>query len=271
MKLWGILLACALVLSCARPQPDRVTPPQPAPPPSKTAESTREIRAVWVSNTDRLDWDGATRNLQRAGFNTMYVNFASGGAAFYPSQLVPEVPGSPDPSAGIALAHQRGIQVHGKLIVTFMFRTTPEFQRRLLAANRAMRGPDGKPIEQAGYYWLCPTQDSNRTLLGGIVNEMVTRYPVDGLQFDYIRFCEQPSCYCSHCKREFEKATGRAVTDTLPFKSWQQQQITSLVRELSTRAHAARPGLVVSSAVFPDLNRAKEEKAQDWQIGRAHV
>jgi uncharacterized lipoprotein YddW (UPF0748 family) len=279
MKLWGSFALCLiLAVSCARPQPDHVAMPVPTPAPRLPSAATvrpAEIRAVWVSNTDRLDWDSATRDLHRAGFNTMYVNFASGGAAFYPSRLVPNIAGNDAIATGVSLAHHRGLQVHAKLIVTFMFKTTPEFQKRFLATDRVMRGPTGKPIEQAGYYWLCPTHESNHTLLTGIVTEMLNRYPVDGLQYDYLRFCEQPSCYCDTCRHEFERTTGQRVAHwprdvmegplTLRFKSWQRATINSLINELSTVARQTRPGIIVSSAVFSDLNRAREEKAQDWQ------
>ena len=77
-----IALSCLLLLAvaCARPRPH----PQPAPPPQPKPAVQRptEIRAVWVSDTPRLDWDEATRQLQRAGYNTMYVNLASAGALF---------------------------------------------------------------------------------------------------------------------------------------------------------------------------------------------
>ena len=116
----------------------------------------------------RLDWNRATANLQRAGFNTIYANLASGGAAFYPnSHALPSiVGGSPDSVArGIELAHRRGLAVHAKQIVTFMYKAPPAFQRQLVAANRVMRGPDGRPVLQSGYTWLCPSQEANRSQL----------------------------------------------------------------------------------------------------------
>lgn len=283
MRSWGhcftqlfvIAGIASLASSCARPRPkpSPVTAVRPQLPPTRPA--TPEIRAVWVSNTDKLDWDSATRNLQRAGFNTMYVNFASGGAAFYPSRLVPAVMAGDPLAAGIRLAHQRGLAVHAKFIVTFMFKTTPDFQKRLLAADRVMRGENGRPIEQAGFYWLCPSRETNRTLAAGVLSEMLTRYPVDGVQFDYIRFNENPSCFCSHCRQEFERGVGaklkRWPADALsgPFASrfheWRIGLISDWVRELTTLARASRPGLTLSAAVFPDLARAREEKGQDWK------
>ncbi|NQU11889.1 family 10 glycosylhydrolase, partial [bacterium] len=210
-------------------------------------------------------------------FNAMYVNFASGGAAFYPSQVLPRAPGSKgDPLArGIQLAHQRGLAVHAKLIALFLFKGPKDFQQELLAANRVMRGPDSQPIEQAGSYWLCPSQDANRALLAAATAEMVRRYPVDGLHLDYIRFSEQPSCYCSSCRQAFERDLGQPVAGwpatavdgpyRSRFRQWKIRLINSRVHELATLARQYRPGLTVSAAVFHSLSRAREEKAQDWQ------
>jgi uncharacterized lipoprotein YddW (UPF0748 family) len=252
--------------------------PQPPPIPAKPARVT-ELRGVWVSDTTRLDWDRATANLQRAGFNTIYANLASGGAAFYPgSKALPSVvSGLPDPIArGIELAHRRGLAVHAKQIVTFMYKAPPGFQRQLVAANRVMRGPDGRPVLQSGFTWLCPSQEANRELIGSSVNELVTKYPVDGVQFDYIRFCEQPSCFCANCRREFEHSLGvhlkhwpAAVLEgayVTQFNEWRQKVINDWVADLATGARQVRPGLVVSAAVFPDLDRARQEKAQDWKL-----
>jgi uncharacterized lipoprotein YddW (UPF0748 family) len=249
--------------------------PTPVPRPARAAE----LRGVWVSDTTKLDWDSATANLQRAGFNTIYANLASGGAAFYPgSQFLPSiVSDSSDPVArGIELAHRRGLAVHAKQIVTFMFKAPPSFQRGLVNANRVMRGPDGHVIEQAGFAWLCPSQEANRELIASSVTEMVKRYPVDGIQFDYIRFCEQPSCFCANCRREFERSIGTHVKRwpesvlqgpyVTQFNQWRQHVINTWVEDLSARARQARPGLAVSAAVFSDLDRSREEKAQDWKL-----
>ena len=63
-----------------------------------------------------------------AGFNTIFANLASGGAAFYPnSHALPSVVRDiTDPVArGIDLAHERGLAVDAKQIVTFMYKAPP--------------------------------------------------------------------------------------------------------------------------------------------------
>jgi uncharacterized lipoprotein YddW (UPF0748 family) len=257
----------------APPPARQPAPPLPPPPQARAAE----LRAVWVSDTTKLDWDSATAALQRAGFNAMYVNFASGGAALYPrSAVLPSVVVRDDIARGVELAHRRGIAVHAKFIAAFMFKTPPGFQQKLTAANRVERGPDGKPLLQWNQTWLCPSQKPNRDLVSGAIREVLARYPVDGVQLDYIRFCEQPSCFCPHCRREFEQALGKPVRHwpaevvSGPFASrfieWKQRVINDWMRECHDEVRKARPGLPISAAVFPDLGRAREEKAQDWKL-----
>lgn len=283
----SVVMACALVLgmSCASPRPRRVPPPPPRPPKTKPAPvpappppaPVTELRGMWVSDTTKLDWNEATSDLQRAGFNAMYVNLASGGAALYPgSKVLPSVVSAErDPVArGIALAHQRGLAVHAKLIAFYMFKTPAWFQQKLVAAGRVMRGADGKPLLQTGTTWLCPSQPANRAMLAAAVTEMLTRYPVDGLHLDYIRFFEEPGCYCAHCRAAFELATGHRVkrwpadvltgTQAPQFLEWKKQVITGCVHDLATLARQQRPGVKVSAAVFHDLERARHQMAQDW-------
>ncbi|MGA2604237.1 MAG: family 10 glycosylhydrolase [Verrucomicrobiia bacterium] len=281
----AVVAVVSLLNSCTRLGPtydQTMSKPAPAPghiPSPSPAPRLGELRGVWVSDTTKLVWDTATENLHRAGFNTIFVNLASGGAAFYPnSHALPSIVyDATDPIArGIDLAHERGLAVNAKQIVTFMYKAPPAFQRQLIAQNRVMRGPDGRPVMQSGFTWLCPSVPANRALIESSVAEMVKKYPVDGIQFDYIRFCEQPCCFCDNCRREFEQSIGTRVrhwpADVLEgpyvarFNQWRQHEINAFVQQLSTRARLTRPGLSVSAAVFPDLDRAREEKAQDWKL-----
>ncbi len=250
-------------------------PTHPIPPPSPVTE----VRGVWVSDPTRLDWDKATAALQRAGFNTMYVNFASGGAAFYPhSRILPDVSTASEDDwiRGINLAHRRGIAVHAKLICMFMFKAPPGFQRRYIRADRVMIGPDGHPALQNGFTWLCPSQPINRVQLEAEVREILTRYPFDGLQFDYIRFFEEPSCYCDHCRKAFEAYAGNRARRwpedvmggplTDKFYEWRREVINDTVRDLTEEARLLRPGMPLSAAVFQDLERGRQDRAQDWKL-----
>ncbi len=287
----GSLAGCIILMSmwsCARYQyyspPQQPVAPAPSPSvpvaaPSPVVKKPAEVRAVWVSNTMQLDWARAAQTLPQAGFNTMYVNLASGGAAFYPdSKWLPSLANGSraDFARQIANAQRAGVAVHAKIIVLFMFRAPPVHQQQLVAANRVMRGPHGRPVTQAGFTWLCPSNADNRALIHGVIEEMLTTYRFDGLQFDYIRLYEDPSCYCGTCRREFERHIGNQVADwpravtggghTLRFNQWRQDLIHDWVRTMTWVARKSHPNLPVSAAVFSDLDRARSEKSQDWKL-----
>jgi uncharacterized lipoprotein YddW (UPF0748 family) len=262
----------ALLAACARPRPTR-----PSPSAAQHPQQPPEIRAVWVSDTSKLNWDEATAELQRAGFNTMYVNFASAGVAFYPrSSVLPDASNGNDIARGIELAHRRGLEVHAKLITFFTFKAPPDFQQKLVKAGRVMRMPDGKPAFQTGNAWLCPTQPANREQIESVIKEILARYQVDGLQFDYIRFFEEPTCFCAHCRQEFERAAGRRMRHwpadvqggvaTEQFFAWRRESINDCVKDFAATARRARPGIKLSASVFMDLDRARLERAQDWRL-----
>jgi uncharacterized lipoprotein YddW (UPF0748 family) len=146
----------------------------------------------------------------------------------------------------------------------------------LIRDGRVMRGPDGRPALQSSYAWLCPSQPANRAQIAAEVTEILSRYPVDGLQFDYIRFFEEPTCFCSHCRREFETWLGRRVNRwpgdvmggalTERFYEWRRQVINNCVRDLASVARNLRPRIILSAAVFHDLERGQEDRAQDWRL-----
>lgn len=276
-----VVLCVAMAgVSCARPRPKTATKPRISTP-SATAKpepaKPTELRGVWVSDTARLDWQTATADLQRAGFNAMFVNFASGGAAFYPSTVLPNVSGSPTDTLGpgIALAHKRGLYVYAKFIVTFMFKAPAAFQKQLIAEGRVMRGADRQPILQSGNAWLCPSHAANRALAVDVMREILSRYRINGVQYDYIRFNENPSCFCAHCRQEFEQSIGKKLNhwpadvltgaEVARFGQWRVQLINAWVRDLTAVVHTLRPGLPVTAAVFPEIVRAREEKGQDWK------
>lgn len=250
-----------------------------APKPVPIVRQPAEVRAVWVSDTTKFDWNTATINLQRTGFNTIYVNMATAGAAFYPGgKQLPALTTEPrqELASNIELAQRRGLHVHAKLIALFMFKSPQAHQQQMAAANRVMRLPNGKPVIQNGNMWLCPAHADNRKLILDTVTEMLSQYRFDGIQYDYIRYSEEPSCYCSTCKREFERVTGWQIANwpvtvnggqhTLRYRQWRQDLINEWVRTLTVVARQTNPHVMVSAAVFSDLDRSRVEKSQDWQL-----
>ena len=70
-------------------------------------------------------------------------------------------------------------------------------------------------------------------------------------------------------KREL---AGRRKSDPLAYArrfpkayaAFRRESVTRLVEEASAAARRARPGLLVSAAVFPDIDDARDRRHQDW-------
>ena len=75
-----------------------------------------------------------------------------------------------------------------------------------------------------------------------VFTEIVSRYPVEGFHYDYVRY---------------PQVTYAKSPDD-------HQQVTTLVREGAKRLRAAKPGLVISAAVFPDPQVARDRVLQRW-------
>jgi len=181
---------CAVILlnSCAQPRPKAVTSlpkPSPAPAPQPHVARVPEIRGVWVSDTTKLDWDSATANLQRAGFNTIYANSRRVARSFTRTARRCRV------SCVVRLIRSRvasnwrtnaGWRCMPNRLSRSCTKRLPRFNTNCSRRNRVMRGPDGHPVLQSGNTWLCPSVPANRALIENSVTEMVrailSRYAV---------------------------------------------------------------------------------------------
>jgi uncharacterized lipoprotein YddW (UPF0748 family) len=178
----------------------------------------------------------------------------------------------------IEAAHARGMQVHAWCEVFFIGPGEPELARLhpdWLAVDRA--GATRASAEE-NFRYFCPSRPEAREYLLRQLEALAARYPLDGLQLDYIRYpvsqpLEASFCYCAHCRDAFGAAAGadplKLSPDSDPGKwaqwvAWREERITSFVREARTRLRKARPEIVISAAVFPDVAEARGKKLQNW-------
>lgn len=226
------------------------------------ASPSPEVRAVWAYPSASPSWDAALAQLAAAHFNVVLPYVASAGAAWYPSALLPRAPDSTkDVLAEAAAAAQRHrIELHPRVLALEALFSSKEVKASLAQAGRLMVNSKGTTTD-----WLCPTDSRNREQLVGVCTEIVTHYPVGGLQLDYFRFDDTDTCLCSRCRQAFEKDLGRTVakwpaevvTGGLKerFLTWRRGQLTSLLREVRTQLRAVRPDLKFSVACFPDWEK----------------
>ncbi|MBT4820675.1 MAG: family 10 glycosylhydrolase, partial [Lentisphaerae bacterium] len=219
-------------------------------------------------------WEESARVLGECGFNAVLPDMCWGGVAHYDSAVLPTSETfrthGDQLAQCVAACHAHGVQVHAwKVCWNLGNRAPREFVERMRAEGRLQVTDKGETRD-----WLCPSHPANLRLETEAMLEMARNYDVDGLMFDYIRYGDHHVCYCPGCKERFQRETGQDVK-TWPdqvlrgtlrdaYIDWRCEQITRLVRAVSRGAHAIKPYIRISAAVFARYPNCRERVGQDW-------
>ncbi|GAB4366079.1 MAG: hypothetical protein Kow00121_03170 [Elainellaceae cyanobacterium] len=269
-----------------------------------------EVRAIWLDRETIVNArspQGLAEIFDRlaaAGINTVFFETVNAGYPIYPSQVAPQQ--NPltrhwDPlEAAVELAHDRNMELHAWV---WTFAAGNEAHNHILNINRDYPGPilaehpDWANFDNRGELllpgheepFLDPANPAVRRYLSQLFEEIVTRYDVDGLQLDYIRYpFQNPSArrtqgYGTAARQQFQQLTGVDPITLSPGRTaagrssqqdlWQQwtefrvSQINSFVAETASTIRQLRPEVVLSVAVFalPEQERIQKIQ-QNWEV-----
>lgn len=227
---------------------------------------------------ERGDWDKTAQALADAGFNGVIPNMLWGGVAYYRSEILPVAPSVEEYgdqiAAAVAACKKRGLETHIWKVCFNASNAPAEFLAEMRAQGRLQVSLDGEESP-----WLCPSHPANLELERAALEEVATKYDVDGIHLDYIRYPDDNHCFCDGCKErfsaEYERKTGRKLDDfptcvredkeiRAAFEEWRRSHITSLVRAIRKTLDEKRPNVALSAAVFSGVDSAKRSVAQDW-------
>jgi len=267
------------------------------------------VRALWIVRdalTSPAKVHKAVEDAAAGGITDLLVQVRGRGDAWFPSEQAPIAPnlqaawrneGDFDPlQLFIQEAHARGLRVHAWLNVYLVWSQGspppghvitqhPEWVS-VNANGVSMDEISFRKMEAAGTegVFLEPGNcDVVRHFLG-VVDEILTKYPVDGIHLDYVRYPRMNVGYSEAMRGGFIRKTG---LDPLDLESrrdrfereygpqkvadldrqWHQfkaDQVTALVRNVRGLMDSRRPGLVLSAAVRPDPDEALYVFGQDW-------
>ncbi len=261
-----------------------------------------EIRAMWLDR-GTIVRAGSRQGLARifdrlaaAGINTVFFETVNAGYPIYPSRVAPQqnpLTRSWDPlEAAVDLAHERGIELHAWVWVfaagnrphNALVGRSDDYLGPILEAHPDWANYDNRgsviPPGQ-GKPFLDPANPAVRRYLLSLFEEITTRYNVDGLQLDYIRYpFQDPGAgrtygYGTASRQQFQRITGVDPMTISPRdrQLWQQwtefrmEQVNSFVAETSRLLHSRRPELVVSAAVFAMSEHERVQKIQqNWEV-----
>ena len=244
------------------------------------------LRAAWAQEGDgargwgparAARWKDALPEMAAQGINLFIPKLQWAGTAFYPSQWLAPAPSlaqdGDDLQEILDAAKPVGVKVH----VGVGLWQLSEGGQAPWGVAEAFRAQgrldlDAQGREQAG---LCPCDERNRKAALDALLELVTRYPVDGVQLDGLGLDGARDGFGPACRARFEAGLGRAVAhwpqDCAPggplaadYADFKRRVISGFVQEAATALRSARPGLQLSALVEAYPGRAHEAAFQDW-------
>lgn len=247
-----------------------------------------EARAVWMdsSTVSRAGTPNVLRDIIRqfheAGFNMLLPEVVYHGKTMYPSKLDIQdtafASWSEDPFRVIVdEAKKYGMEVHPWCWVFcagYGHKFGPILEKH---PDWAEQDEDGRVFSnwQYGTAWLNASMPEPREYLKELFLEIVSKYGVDGLHLDYIRYNEDSvghfglSEYSRNVfksKYGFDPKSVRVGSNEWKiFDQWREDNVTSFVKEMTQAVKEIKPDLKISAAVVPDPNHSRKNVLQNWK------
>jgi uncharacterized lipoprotein YddW (UPF0748 family) len=284
--------------------------------------SQDEVRALWVVRTT-LSSPAAIATMvtaaKKGGFNTLLVQVRGRGDAYFQRGVEPRpasLAAQPtfDPLATtIDKAHAAGLQVHAWINVNLVASAVelpaarehviyrhPEWLMvpRALAeelstvdphspgyVGRLARYARAQASEVEGLY-LSPVAADSVAYTTSVVRDIASRYDIDGIHLDYIRYPTSDFDYGRQALASFRDAVAPdlAATDQRRYdarvaggepliytqafperwRGFRTARLTALLTSLRRAVKTVKPSALVSVAVVPNPAEAAEHRLQDW-------
>lgn len=288
------------------------------------AADTDEVRGLWVLRSTLATPARITELVRTAvdgGYNTLMIQVRGRGDAYYQSALEPRAaelanqPATFDPlEMTITRAHAAGLKVHAWFNVNLVASAiAPPKDRSHIAVRepawlmvpaplaRTLARVDPKTpaytaqlakwtrAESASVegLFLSPIPEASQQYTLSIVKDVLTRYDLDGLHLDYIRYPTADFDYSRGALEAFRAHHGAGLPaseqsrlDTLTkrdplawtaafpaaWEEFRRDRLNLLVQRIRTLTREIRPEATLSAAVVPVAEDARRRKLQDWSL-----
>jgi uncharacterized lipoprotein YddW (UPF0748 family) len=237
-----------------------------------------EYRAAWIT---RFDWASPNpqqvrnkiasliQQAQDINLNMVFFQVRAEAATLYPSELEPWSrllggdPGFDPLEFALEEAHKRGLKLHAyfnpcpasddregpkdpKHIWTR--HCTPEANPNWLVYQ------DGKVAPFEEYWWLNVNLPEVQSYIRATIVDLVTRYPIDGLHFDRIRF---PNSKVSDDPWSKARHAGDGNPAKLEYAAWQRDNLARMLTDIYGVVGAMRPKMPISASVWGIYDKTK--------------
>lgn len=235
-----------------------------------------EVRAVWLTTLGGLDWPTTKANTperiirqkaeltaildkyQQAGINTVLFQTRIRGSVVYPSSLEPwdlgltgqynKNPGYDPLQFVIEECHKRGMEIQAWMVAIPLGKVSLNNgygQASVVKKQKALC------VRSGDEWFMDPGNPNTAKYLASLAAEIVSRYDIDGINLDYIRYPEAPYSIA-------DKKNYRKYGNHLSLADWRRLNITNCVRAIYKAVKTCKPWVKVSSSPvgkYQDLSR----------------
>ena len=243
----------------------------------ETIAADKEVEARMLYHGMGQTPEDTKRNLDKielTGCNAVYLSFGSWMYVNYHSDILPVEPEWEKFDAlthFIDEAHQRGLKVFG-------------YYAPFYGTNSVKKLPRSMAVDHPE--WLAQRSDMPRfpdpanpevvKYILSVYHELVTRYDLDGIGLDYIRYPTPNSLNYDENNRQ--QILDRYGIDIVKHENvygdpeaWEKIQeyrrdtISQVVKQVHDTVKAARPDITIMACLISELDMARTEYAQNWE------
>ena len=242
------------------------------------------LRGAWVTTTastalnSRNDIKNTVANLKAAGLSHIFIVVYNNARTVYPSTVMQDLIGKSikegfegrDPlKEMIEEAHAANMKVHAWFEYGFSSSYSASGGMILQAKPHwASKNQAGGLVVKNGFDWLNAFHPEVQDFLMSLINEVVTKYDIDGVQGDD-RLPAMPSegGYDTYTVNLYKAENGGAEPPTnskdAGWLDWRAKKLNRFMKRIYTEVKAVKPNVkvIMSPSVYPF---ALTEYLQDW-------
>ena len=243
---------------------------------SASGADSGELRGVWFSY---LDWknmptdeagfkaaaDQVMSDIQKNGMNAIFCHVHSHSDAYYPSSVLPTSKFLPGNGRFDALqymidsAHRHGLRFHAWFnpyrVTGYQMKWSDVpagsiVKQWYASGNRNVLLFDGN-------YYLNPAQPAVRDLVVSSIREVLTKYAIDGVQFDDYFYPDLGKDAATN----FDYLEYQLYSGNASITEWRKANVSALIAAVYQTVHAVRPSAVFGVSPVGPLRNLRSEKS----------
>lgn len=244
-----------------------------------------EVRAVWLTTLAGLDWPhnkaidtnsvekqkqeltDILDKLKAANINTILFQARTRAASIYPSSIEPwdacltgtygKSPGYDPLAFAIDECHKRGMEIQAWIVTMPVGKWNSENCKAIRKKNPGLI----VKIGTEGY--IDPSSPMAALYIANICREITSRYDIDGIHLDYIRYPETWPLKMSDRLNKKRKRNYHTIADDINVTT-RQKNITAIVRAAHNAIKQLKPWVKLSCATIGKHSDLARYSSRGW-------